>query len=132
MRATASTSTEPSLSGRWKSMFSAIAAPNISASAVEIEAAIDENNMMFRKHGLKCSVVASERHLPVTMPRCAALCCKTININVESVTIQSSAYPYCDPAAMFDAQLPGSMNPTVTSRPGPRYLRNAAALLLVS
>ena len=51
---------------------------------------------------------------------------------VESVTVQSSAYPYCDSAAMFDAQLPGSMNPTVTSRPGQRYLRNAAALLLVS
>ena len=35
-----------------------------------------------------CLMVASERHSPVTMPRCAALCCSTMSMRVARVTIQ--------------------------------------------
>ena len=56
----------------------------------------------------------SQVFYPITFP---------ISITVESVTIHSSVYPYCAPAARFEAQLPGSMNPTVTSSPGPMYLK---------
>ena len=36
-------------------------------------------------------VVASARQAPVAMPKCAALCCSTMSIIVDSVTIHSSA-----------------------------------------
>ena len=39
----------------------------------------------------RCAVMDSARHLPVTMPKCAALCCSTMSMKVESVTIQSRA-----------------------------------------
>jgi len=32
-----------------------------------------------------------------------------------------------EPAATFDAQLPGSMKPTVTRKPGPMYFRSSNA-----
>lgn len=54
--------------------------------------------------------------------------CKTMSIKVENVTIQSSEYPNSPPAARLDAQFPGSINPTVTSSPGPMYLRNLRKL----
>jgi hypothetical protein len=57
-----------------KSMFSPIAAPRTSASAVETEArmAVRRNNLLVPF--LKNFVEASERQSPVTIPRCAALC----------------------------------------------------------
>jgi hypothetical protein len=42
---------------------------------------------------------------------------------VDIVTIHNNVNPKSAPAAMFDAQLPGSIKPTVTNRPGPIYLR---------
>jgi hypothetical protein len=36
-------------------------------------------------------------------------------------------YPNSDPVAMFAAQLPGSIKPTVTSNPGPIYLKISSA-----
>ena len=67
-----------------------MAAPRISASAVETAAPTDVISTIFRIHGRMCSVADSERHFPVTIPRCAALCCSTISMNVDNVTIQSS------------------------------------------
>jgi hypothetical protein len=46
-----------------------------------------------------------------------------ISIMVDSVTIHSKVNPKSEPAAIFDAQLPGSIKPTVTNKPGPMYLR---------
>ena len=62
---------------------------------------------------------ASERQSPVAIPKWATLCCNKINMMVDKVTIHNKAYPYSAPAARFEAQLPGSINPTVTSNPGP-------------
>ena len=64
------------------------------------------------------TLAASER--PVTMPSLAAMCCRKISISVLSDTTHSSWYPNCEPPAMLVAQLPGSMNPMVTTKPGPR------------
>ena len=99
-----------------------IPAPKISAIAVAILAkiAVDKiGNAYFL--GI-FSVVDSAIHLPVTIPKCAALCCNTINIIVDNVTVHKSLYPYSDPAAIFEAQFPGSINPIVTKIPGPIYL----------
>ena len=65
-------------------------------------------------------LAASERQSPVAIPKCAALCCNMISMMVDNVTIHNSSYPNPEPAAIFEAQFPGSMNPTVTRRPGPR------------
>ncbi len=46
---------------------------------------------------------------------------------VDRVTIQSKVSPKSDPAAMLDAQFPGSINPTVTSSPGPIYFKILSA-----
>jgi hypothetical protein len=68
-------------------------------------------------------VAASERQSPVAIPKCATLCCRTISITVDNVTIHRRVYPYPEPVAIFAAQFPGSMNPIVTRRPGPIYLK---------
>ena len=101
------------------SMLMAMAAPSTSATSVEMAANTAE---AIRKRPVRAGrwrVAASERHSPVAMPRCAALCCSTISIRVDSVMTHSSVLPNCAPLEMFAAQLPGSMKPTVTSSPGP-------------
>jgi hypothetical protein len=99
-----------------------MAAPRISANTVETVAKSAEINTGRAIHGEMNFVVASAWHSPVTIPRCAALCWRTMSMRVERLTIHKRPYPYRDPAATLDAQLPGSMNPTVTRSPGPRYL----------
>ena len=118
-----STSSAPMRTGTPNSICNAIAPPRISASEVEIDASTAEPSKGRDHAGLRYADAASDRQRPVAMPRCATLCCNTISITVESVTIHSSVYPYCAPAARLEAQLPGSMNPTVTSSPGPMYLK---------
>lgn len=46
---------------------------------------------------------------------------------VESEITQRRVYPNSDPVAILAAQLPGSINPTVTNRPGPIYLKISRA-----
>ena len=63
---------------------------------------------------------ASARHSPVTMPRWAAMCWRRMSMSVDSVMTQRRLYPNWEPPAILVAQLPGSMNPTVTRNPGPQ------------
>lgn len=42
-------------------------------------------------HRGRWRVVASLKHCPVTMPKCATLCCNTMSMMVDSVTTHSSA-----------------------------------------
>src|SRR5665647_779090 len=79
--------------------------------------------MKRESHGFRFLFVASARQSPVTIPKCAALCCNTISIIVDKVTIHRRVYPYSEPAAILDAQFPGSIKPTVTNNPGPTYLK---------
>lgn len=67
---------EPIIRGIPNSIFSPMAAPRISAKAVDIAAntALTKNTLLI--HLPKNFVEASERQSPVTIPRCAALCCK--------------------------------------------------------
>ena len=125
-----STMSAPILIGIPKSIFIAIAPPSTSAKAVEIAANTDVPSTIFETEGLKYSCVASAKHLPDTMPICAALCCKNISIIVDSVTTHKSEYPNDAPAATLDAQFPGSINPTVTISPGPRYLKSSDTLFI--
>lgn len=73
------------LIGISKSKYIAIAAPNISAIEVATEAniAVVKNPLLIQ--GLRCLVVASDKHKPVAIPKCATLCCSKISILVESV-----------------------------------------------
>ncbi len=47
---------------------------------------------------------------------------------VARVTIQRREEPWRDPVVTLAAQLPGSMQPTVTSTPGPMSLRTSEPL----
>jgi hypothetical protein len=98
-------------------------APNISAKEVEIDAPITESRRAIEYGFFTYFVVASDKQSPVAIPKCAALCCKTISMMVDKVTIHSKEYPNVAPAARLDAQLPGSINPTVTKSPGPMYFK---------
>jgi hypothetical protein len=111
--------------GRRKSIFNPMAVPRISARAVETDAPTALPRIILLFQGLKNFVAASDRQRPVTIPRWAALCWRIISIKVERVTTHRRLYPYWEPAATFAAQFPGSMNPTVTRNPGPRY-RNSS------
>ena len=83
-------STEPHIMGMSSNICSAMAPPNISAREVDMEASTAVPNIGRDTHlGVYC-VAASDRHSPVTMPRCATLCCRIISITVESVTTHSS------------------------------------------
>ena len=82
-------STEPHIMGMSSSICSAMAPPNISAREVDMEASTAVPNIGRDTHlGVYC-VAASDRHSPVTMPRCATLCCRIISMTVESVTTHS-------------------------------------------
>ncbi|SUQ46537.1 hypothetical protein CNEONATNEC26_01110 [Clostridium neonatale] len=83
----------PNFIGILKSIFKAIATPKISAIAVPIAASIAVDVIILPMVGLIYSLIASEIHKPVTIPKCAALCCNTINIIVDSVIIHNSLYP---------------------------------------
>src|SRR5512139_2246138 len=100
--------------GSPKRMFRPMAAPKISAREVEIEAPTALARIRDPAIRGRYFAAASERQSPVTIPKWAALCCRIIKKRVERVTIQRREYPYWDPAAMFAAQFPGSMKPTVT------------------
>jgi hypothetical protein len=113
--------TAPKGSGISKSILMPIAAPNISAKAVEIDANIAVVNINLPVVLLKYLEIDSDKHSPVTIPRWAALCCKNTSIIVERVTIHRREYPNLEPAAILEAQFPGSINPTVTKNPGPIY-----------
>ena len=83
-------STEPHIMGMSSNICSAMAPPNISAREVDMEASTAVPNIGRDTHlGVYC-VAASDRHSPVTMPKCATLCCRIINMTVESVTTHSS------------------------------------------
>ena len=83
-------STEPHIKGMSSNICSAMAPPNISAREVDMEASTAVPNIGRDTHlGVYC-VAASDRHSPVTMPRCATLCCRIISMTVESVTTHSS------------------------------------------
>ena len=83
-------STEPHIMGMSSNICSAMAPPNISAREVDMEASTAVPNIGRDTHlGVYC-VAASDRHSPVTMPRCATLCCRIISMTVESVTTHSS------------------------------------------
>ena len=83
------TATAPMRTGIEKSIWSAMAAPSISATTVATQARRAVERRM-RLTGLGSqAVAASERQSPEAMPRCAALCCRTMSMTVESVTIQS-------------------------------------------
>ena len=83
-------STDPHIMGMSSNICSAMAPPNISAREVDMEASTAVPNIGRDTHlGVYC-VAASDRHSPVTMPRCATLCCRIISMTVESVTTHSS------------------------------------------
>ena len=90
-----------------KSIFKAIAPPKSSARVVETEAMVAVDNIDRDAHLFMCRVQASDRQRPVAIPKCATLCCRTINMMVESVTIQSNWYPNPEPAARLLAQFRG-------------------------
>lgn len=119
--------TAPKGSGIPKSILMPIAAPNISAKAVEIDANIAVVNTNFPIIFPKYLEIDSDKHSPVTIPRWAELCWRNISIIVESVTIQRREYPKPEPAAILEAQFPGSINPTVTKNPGPIYFNISKA-----
>jgi hypothetical protein len=66
------------------------AATNISASEVEMEASTAVPNMGRDTQEGVYLVAASDKHKPVTMPRCATLCCNTISMIVDKVTTHSN------------------------------------------
>ena len=115
--------TAPHTIGILNSISSAMAPPNISAKEVDMEANTAVPRIGLDTHLGVYLVAASLKQSPVTIPKCATLCCKMMSMMVERVTTQSSAYPNSEPAAKLDAQLPGSINPTVTRSPGPMYLK---------
>ena len=81
--------TEPHIIGISNNICKAMAPPNISASEVEIEASTAVPNIGRDTHlGVYC-VAASDKHKPVTIPKCATLCCNIINMIVDKVTTQS-------------------------------------------
>ena len=69
-----------------KSLCKAIALPRISAKEVEILAKIALIIIGLPIHFGAYFSADSLKHNPVTIPKCATLCCKAINIIVESVT----------------------------------------------
>ena len=82
--------TEPHIIGISSNICSAMAPPNISASEVDMDASTAVPNIGRDTHlGVYC-VAASDKHNPVTMPKCATLCCKIISITVESVTTHNN------------------------------------------
>ena len=83
-------STEPHIMGMSSNICSAMAPPNISAREVDMEASTAVPNIGRDTHLGVYYVAASDRHSPVTMPRCATLCCRIISMTVESVTTHSS------------------------------------------
>ena len=87
----ADTMTQPARTGSPKSIWSAIAPPRTSAMAVATVARYALASTARPTGRGRWRVVASARQAPVAMPRCAALCCKTISIIVDSVTTHSSA-----------------------------------------
>jgi hypothetical protein len=117
----------PVVIGILNNMLRAMELPRISATEVETEASTAKESIALDTTGFIYIVAASERQRPVAIPRCATLCCRTISIIVDNVTIHNREYPYPEPVAIFAAQFPGSMNPTVTSRPGPIYLKISRA-----
>ena len=76
--------------GTPNSICRAMAPPRISASEVEIDARTADPSNGRDHAGLRWTAAASERQSPVAMPRWATLCCRTISMTVESVTIHSS------------------------------------------
>ena len=88
---TAATMTQPARTGSPKSIWSAIAPPRTSAMAVATVARYALPSIARPTRRGRWRVVASARHMPVAMPKCAALCCSTMSIIVDSVTIHSSA-----------------------------------------
>ena len=84
-------SIEPHTIGISNSICNAIAPPKISASEVDIDAKTALPKTGRAIHLGQYCVAASLRHKPVTIPKCATLCCKTINIIVESVTTHNRA-----------------------------------------
>ena len=81
----------PTMRGRPKSICSAMAAPNISANEVDTDAPMALHSTGRLTHRGRWRVVASLKHCPVTMPKCATLCCNTMSMMVDSVTTHSSA-----------------------------------------
>jgi hypothetical protein len=49
-----------------------------------------------------------------------------MSIIVDKVITHNKEYPKSAPAAKLEAQLPGSIKPTVTSKPGPIYLKKSS------
>ncbi len=78
----------PTRNGSLNSRLRPMAAPMISARAVETEAATAEPRTRRENRGRMNFVAASEMQRPVTIPRCAALCWRRMSIRVDSVTIQ--------------------------------------------
>jgi len=76
-----------------KSIFNAIAPPSNSASEVDTDATIADESTDRETHRGICMVAASDKHRPVAIPRWATLCCKTMSMMVERVTIHKSSYP---------------------------------------
>ncbi len=81
---------EPHMMGISNSICKAMAPPSISASEVEMEASTAVPNMGRDIHLGQFCVAASDKHNPVTMPRCATLCCNTISMIVDKVTTHSN------------------------------------------
>ena len=79
-----------SMMGMSNSICKAMAPPNISASEVEMEASTAVPNMGRDTQEGVYLVAASDKHKPVTMPRCATLCCNTISMIVDKVTTHSN------------------------------------------
>ena len=69
----------------------AIAPPSISASDVDILARIALIIIGRPTHFGAYFTAASLKHKPVTIPKCATLCCNAINIIVDKVTTHNKA-----------------------------------------
>ena len=118
-------STAPHTIGMLNSISKAMAPPRISAREVDMEANTAVPRIGLEIHLGVYLVAASLKQSPVTMPKCATLCWRIMSMIVERVTTHKSAYPNSDPAAKLEAQLPGSIKPTVTKSPGPMYLKKS-------
>jgi hypothetical protein len=68
-----------------------MAAPRISARAVETAASPALPSTSFEAAGRMYLVAASERHRPVAMPRWATLCWRMTSMTVDRVTIHRRA-----------------------------------------
>src|SRR3972149_2308658 len=102
-----------------------MAAPKSSATSVAAQAKKMVAPRKFDSQRGKCARMLAAKDRPVISPSRADIFCKRMSIRVLKEMTQRRLYWKSAPPAILVAQLPGSIKPTVTRKPGPRYLRNS-------